>query len=311
MPSSTTSGGEARLALGAGAFCYIAWGVIPLAFQLMGRMGVGAWEILASRTVWAIPAAALFVVLARQGEQVRRALGQPKVLGWLALSSLLIAFNWVVFIAAVNSGRVLETSLGYYINPLIVTACGAVFFREKIDRLGLGAIGLAAVGVVLQAVALGQVPFVSLALATSFAAYAVVRKRVAATAQTGLLIECLILGLPGAVYLLWLQAQGQGHLGASPALTAWLLACGPLTAVPLVLFACAARRLPLSAMAFMQFIAPTMTFVMGVAQGEPFTALRAASFAFIWGGAVVFAYGAWARSRAAAHAAQLELAAAE
>jgi chloramphenicol-sensitive protein RarD len=200
---------------------------------------------------------------------------------------------------------VLETALGYYINPLLGMAAGALIFNEKIDRLGYVAIGLAVLGVAVQAVAVGGLPFVSLALAFSFGGYGIVRKRVAASAQTGLLIECLVLAVFGAGYVLWLQHTGAGHFGRSLPATAWLLACGPFTAVPLVLFSWAARRIPLSSLAFLQFLGPTSGFVIGVAQGEPFTPLRAASFVFIWGGAVVFAVAAWRRSRPALVATEL------
>lgn len=273
------------------------WGLVPLAFQLIGRMGVTPAEILAHRTVWAVPAALLFVRLAGQGEQALRVLRTPRTLAWLALSALLIGLNWMVFIWAVNDGRVLETSLGYYLNPLLNMAAGALIFRERIDRVGQAAIALAAVGVAVQAVALGHLPFVSLALAVSFCGYGVVRKRVAADAQTGLLVECLILAAPGLAFIFWQQAQGGGAAAADPQTFLWLVACGPMTAVPLMLFAWAARRLPLSAMGFLQFIAPTMTFVLGVSQGEAFTPLRAFSFVFIWAGAGLFLYGAWRRTR--------------
>jgi chloramphenicol-sensitive protein RarD len=295
--TQSAPGGESRLALGAGIGCCLMWGIVPLVFQAMGRLGISPWEILANRTVWALPMAFVFVVAARQGGQVRSALRSPRTLVWLALSALLIAANWSIYIWAVNSGRVLETSLGYYINPLIAMAAGALIFQERIDRLGALAIALAALGVAVQAVAIGGLPAVSLALAVSFGGYGIVRKRVAAPAQTGLLVECLLLAGPGLVYVLWLQGSGAGHLGASLPATAWLLACGPVTAVPLVLFSWAARRIPLSSLGFLQFIGPTIAFVIGVAQGEAFTPLRAASFVFIWGGAAVFAYGAWRRSR--------------
>lgn len=284
-------------ALAAGAGCYLIWGVVPLAFQIMGRLGVGAWEILAHRTLWAVPTALLFVLLARQTGDLARVLRDPRTLAWLALSAAVIAVNWLVFIWAVNNGRVLETSLGYFINPLMAMAAGAVIFRERLDAVGKGAIALAALGVAIQAVALGHIPVVSLTLAVSFCAYGVIRKRVAAEAQTGLLIECLILAAPGVVLIAWLERSGQGHFADDPAAALWLLACGPMTALPLMMFAWAARRLPFSALGFLQFIAPSMTFVMGVAQGEPFTALRGVSFAFIWAGAAVFALGAWRRSR--------------
>jgi len=218
-------------------------------------------------------------------------------MAWLGLSALLIGANWSIYIWAVNSGRVLETSLGYYIIPLLAMAAGALLFQEKIDRHGAIAIGVAALGVAIQAIAVGRLPLVSLALALSFGGYGIVRKRVAASAQTGLLIECLLLAGPGLAYVLWLAHSGAGHFGAGPAATTWLLACGPITAVPLVLFSWAARRIRLSTLGFLQFIGPTIGFVIGVMQGETFTPLRAVSFVFIWGGVAVFAYAAWRRSR--------------
>ncbi|WP_308238092.1 hypothetical protein [Phenylobacterium sp. J367] len=185
-----------------------------------------------------------------------------------------------------------------------------MLFRERIDRIGQTAIALAGVGVVVQAVALGHLPWVSLALALSFGGYGVVRKQVAADAQTGFLVECLLLGLPSLAFLMWLQAQGTGHFADSAATVAWLIAAGPITAIPLVLFAWAARRMPLSAMGFLQFMAPTISFMIGIAQGEPFTPVRALSFGFIWGGAAVFLYGAWRRSRAVLNAEKIVQAAA-
>jgi len=295
--TTAAPGGESRLALTAGIVCYLIWGIVPLVFQAMGHLGVPSSEILANRTVWAVPVALAFVVAARQGSEVRSAFRNPRVLAWLALSSLLIAGNWSIYIWAVNSGRVLETSLGYYINPLIGMAAGALMFQEKIDRLGYLAMGLAALGVVVQAVAVGGLPVVSLALALSFGGYGIVRKRVAVSAQAGLLVECLLLAGPGLAYVLWLQKSGAGHLGANWPASLWLLSCGPFTAVPLVLFAWAARRIPLSSLAFLQFLGPTTGFVVGVAEGEAFTPLRAASFGFIWAGATVFAYAAWKRMR--------------
>ncbi|MDB5422968.1 MAG: rarD protein [Phenylobacterium sp.] len=298
MPPSSAPGAEARLALTAGIGCYLIWGIVPLFFQAMGRLGISPWEIVAHRTIWAVPTALVFVLAARQGRQVMAVLRTPRTLAWLALSAVLIAGNWMVYIWAVNSGRVLETSLGYYINPLLAMAAGALIFRERIDRVGAAAIALAAVGVTIQTLAVGHLPLVSLTLAISFCGYGIVRKRVAADAQTGLLVECLFLALPGLAYVVWLQRSGAGHFGASLPATAWMLACGPVTATPLLLFAWAARRIPLSFMGFLQFLGPSIAFVIGVAQGEAFTPLRAASFVFIWGGAAVFAWGAWRRSRA-------------
>jgi chloramphenicol-sensitive protein RarD len=303
--TSSARAGEPRLALTAGIVCYLIWGIIPLVFQAMGRLGISPWEILANRTVWAVPIALVFVLAARQGGEVLAALRTPRTLAWLAFSSVLIAGNWGIYIWAVNSGRVLETALGYYINPLLGMAAGALIFQEKIDRLGFVAIGLAVLGVAVQAIAIGGLPLVSLALAFTFGGYGIVRKRVAASAQTGLLIECLVLAVFGLVYVIWLQHTGAGHLGKSLPATAWLLACGPFTAVPLVLFSWAARRIPLSSLAFLQFLGPTSGFAIGVMEGEAFTPLRALSFVFIWGGAVVFAYAAWKRSRPELRATEL------
>jgi chloramphenicol-sensitive protein RarD len=297
--SQAEPGGEPRLALTAGVSCYVMWGIVPLVFQAMGRLGIAPWEILANRMVWSVGMALVFVLAARQGHEVRAAIRNRRTLAWLMLSSLLIAGNWSIYIWAVNSGRVLETSLGYYIIPLLAMAAGALLFGERVDRTGAVAIGLAATGVAVQAIALGRLPMVSLALAVSFGGYGIVRKHVRASAQAGLLIECLLLAGPGLAYIVWMQARGVGHLGSSLPATAWLLACGPITAVPLVLFSWAARRIALSTLGFLQFIGPTIAFVIGVMQGELFTPLRAASFLFIWGGAAVFALGAWRRSRPA------------
>jgi chloramphenicol-sensitive protein RarD len=288
---------QARTGVIAGALCYVIWGLVPLAFQAIGRAGPGSWEIVTHRVVWGTLTAILLVALARQGPQVMRILRDGRTLGLLCLSAALIAANWLLFIWAVNSGRLLETSLGYYITPLINMAAGAALFRERLDRIGMAAIAVAAVGVAVQTAALGHLPWVSLALALSFGGYGIVRKHVNADAQSGLLIECLLLLVPSAAYIVWLEAAGQGHFGATPAATLWLIAAGPITIAPLALFAWAARRIPLSTMGFLQFLAPTISFVIGVAEGEPFTPLRAASFVFIWGGAAIYAWGAWRKAR--------------
>jgi chloramphenicol-sensitive protein RarD len=299
MPSLSHEQTAHPPALIAGIGCYLIWGFVPLIFQLIGHMGVSPWEILAQRILWGAPAAAVFVLLARQSAQVRAIFGQPRVLGLLALSAALIAVNWIVFIFAVNSSRVLETSLGYFINPLLNMAAGAILFRERIDGVAKSAIGLALVGVALQTAALGHVPLLSLTLAFSFLGYGLVRKQVAADAQAGLLVECLLLAPLALAYVLWLEfGTHQGHFLSDPVAAAWMIASGPLTAAPLVLFSWAARRIPLSAMGFLQFIAPSISFVTGLLQGETFTPLRAVSFAFIWLGAAVFIYGAWRRTRA-------------
>ncbi len=288
---------EGRTALIAGVGCYLMWGFLPLYFHLLALLGVGSWEMIAHRTLWAAPWAFLAVLLARQGRQVMDVLRQPRTLAILALSTTAIFINWSIYVFAINASHVIEASLGYYINPLMNMAAGALLFRERISREGAIAIGLAVIGVAIQTVALGHLPIISLGVAFSFCLYAILRKQVKADAQTGLFIECAYLALPGLLYVLHLQAAGLGHFGATAKVTTLLMLAGPATVVPLALFAWSARRMPLSAMGFLQFIAPTIQFAIGVALGEAFTPMRALSFAFIWLGVAVFAYGAWKRTR--------------
>ena len=291
MAPSSASGGEPRQALAAGVGAYLLWGFLPLYFHVLYGMGVGSAEMIAHRTLWAVAWAFGLVLLGRQVPQVARVLGEPRTLGFLALSTLAILVNWTIYVIAVNGGKVLEASLGYYINPLMNMAVGAVLFRERMNVEGKVAIGLAVVGVAVQALALGHLPVISLALAVSFCLYGVIRKQVQADAQTGLFIECLYLTLPGMAYVLFLETTGAGHFRDGWGVALLLLAAGPATVVPLALFAWAARRLTMTALGFLQFLAPTLQFGVGIALGEAFTPLRALSFAFIWAGVAVFAWG--------------------
>jgi chloramphenicol-sensitive protein RarD len=295
----TPAGGEERRALGVGIVCYVVWGVAPLVFQAMGREGAGAWEIMAHRALWSVFWAGGLVLLARQTPDVLAVFRRPRTLALLAASTAFVAVNWALFVWAVNNGRTLDTSLGYYINPLLNMAAGVAFFRERIDRIGVAAIAAAVVGVVLQGFALGHLPWISLAIAFSFATYGIIRKYVSVDAQAGLFVECLYLLLPGIAFLVWLHGRGDGHFFDDPSAAFWLAMAGPMTVLPLAMFAWAARRMPLSTMGFLQFFAPTMSFVIGVSQGETFNALRAASFGFIWLGAGIYAWGAWRKLRRA------------
>ena len=291
-----------RAALVSAFGCYVMWGFMPLLFMAQAAAGFDSLEILAHRALWAVAVAGLLVLLAKQGGQVRAVLTSPKTLGWLVLSTALIGVNWGLYVWATTHEATLEASLGYYINPLLNMVVGLWLFREKIDKWGWVAIGLAAVGVLFQTLALGRPPWISLVLAFSFASYGVIRKRVPIDAQAGLLVECLLLVPFGLAWVLWLQHTGAGVAFDSPANTAWALLNGPATVLPLALFAWSARRLPLSTIGFIQFLAPTIQFGVGVATGEALTPLRVVSFAFIWGGAAVFAAAAFFRHRAAREA---------
>lgn len=289
---------EGRAALIAGVSCYAIWGFIPLVFQQMDRLGAGPFEIMAHRMVWSVLFAALLVLAARQSRHFMQVVTNRRVMGWLVVSTILIAMNWTTYVYAVNNHRTLEGSLGYYLNPLLNMAAGAWLFKEKLSRAGLVAIGLAGIGVVLQGVALGHLPWISLVLAFSFCAYGIIRKRVDAEAQSGLLVECLLLMPPALFWIVWLAVHGQGHFGVSWDASLWLVFAGPVTVVPMALFAWAVRRMPYSTIGFLQFLAPSIVFVIGVMQGEPFGWLRGVSFVFIWAGAAVFAAGAVLKARA-------------
>jgi chloramphenicol-sensitive protein RarD len=278
------------------------WGFMPLLFMAQAAAGFDSLEILAHRALWAVAVAGLLVLLAKQGGQVHAVLASPKTLGWLVLSTALIGVNWGLYVWATTNEATLEASLGYYINPLLNMVVGLWLFREKIDRWGWVAIGLAAVGVLFQTLALGRPPWISLVLAFSFASYGVIRKRVPIDAQAGLLVECLLLVPFGLAWVLWLQHTGSGVAFNSPVNTAWAMLNGPATVLPLALFAWSARRLPLSTIGFIQFLAPTLQFAVGVWAGEALTPLRVISFVFIWGGAGVFAAAALFRHKAAREA---------
>lgn len=284
--------------------CYVIWGFMPLLFMGQAAIGFTSLEILSHRALWSVLFAGGLVLLASQSGQVRTALSQPRTLAWLVLATILIAVNWGVYVWATTHQATLEASLGYYINPLLNMVVGLWLFRERIDRWGWVAIGLAAVGVLFQALALGRPPWISLILAFSFGAYGVIKKRVPVEAQAGLFIECLILLPFGIAYVTWVQASGLGHGFSSLEGFGWALLNGPATVLPLALFAFAARRMPLSTMGFIQFLAPTLQFCVGLATGEHFTVLRGVSFAFIWLGAGVFAAAALMRARAARRAAE-------
>ena len=293
---------QSRAALLSAFGCYVLWGLMPLLFMGQHALGFDAFEILAHRALWAVLIAGLLVFLAGQGGQVRAVFSSPKTLGWLTLSTLLIGVNWGLYVWATTHEATLEASLGYYINPLLNMIVGLWLFRERIDKWGWVAIGLAGVGVLFQALALGRPPWISIALALSFGAYGVIKKRIPVDAQAGLFIECLLLLPFGLFFVIWLQTHGLGHGFATWEGFGWALLNGPMTVFPLALFAWAARRMPLSTMGFIQFLAPTLQFGVGLATGELFTPLRAVSFAFIWLGAGVFAAAALFRARAARRA---------
>jgi chloramphenicol-sensitive protein RarD len=240
----------------------------------------------------------LLVIAAGHGDQVVRVFKTPRLLGQLAVSALMIVSGWTVYVWAVNNGHNIEAALGYYINPLLNMALGATLFRERITALGIGAIALAVIGTLLQALALGHLPWIALFLAATFTVYGVIRKRVEVDAQAGLFVESLLMWLPGLALILWLSHSGTTKFvsGGAP-VTLLLLAMGPITVAPLAFFAWTTRRLPLSTVGFLQFIGPTLGFIIGLVVGERLTPLGLVSFGFIWAGVALFTFGAWRAGR--------------
>ena len=296
-PPAAAPGGQSRQVLAVGVVGYIIWGLIPAWFILAGRLGAGSWEIVAQRAVWSAPWAWLLVAISGHGEQVRRVLGSPGLLGQLAISALMLVGGWSVYVWAVNNGHNIESSLGYFINPLLNMALGAWLFRERIDAAGLVAIGLAVIGVVLQTLALGHLPLIALFLAVTFTIYGVIRKRIEVDAQAGLFVESLLMWPAGLALALWLGHAGAARFGHDLPITLVLMAMGPATVLPLALFAWTARRMPLTSVAFLQFTGPTLGFLIGLAMGERLTPIGVVSFACIWASVAVFLVGAWRRSR--------------
>jgi chloramphenicol-sensitive protein RarD len=276
---------------------YTIWGLVPLFYLPIHAFGAGAIEIIAHRSLWAAIWSLGLVLATKQWPQVAVVFASPRLRWMLLLTSILVASNWGIYVWAVTSGHTVESALGYYLTPLLNMAGGALIFRERVDTWGKGAILLAVAGVAIQVVSVGQVPWVAILLALTFGSYGVLRKHLVVPALVGLSVECLYLFLPALAYLVWYEATGRGHF-FHPAHAAWLMLTGPVTVLPLVMFAYAARRIPLSTMGFVQFIGPTLTFFIGLSEGEPFTLASAVSFAFIWAGAIVFAFGAWRRLKA-------------
>lgn len=281
-----------------GVAAYGLWGIVAAYWKLLTV--VDPVELIAHRAVWGLAAFAVLTLVAGQLGPLRTALRDRRTVAVMALSATLLAINWVVFVWATISGRLLEASLGYFINPLLSVALGTLVLRERLRRLQWVAIGLAVGGVAVLTWRAGQVPWVALVLATTFGGYGLVRKLAKVEALVGSAIETVIMAPIAVVYLAVLAARGGGALGHEGASTALLLVgTGIVTAVPLILFTSAARLLPLSTVGFLQYLAPTGQFLLAVlAFGEPLAHDRLIAFALIWAGLAVFSTDLWRVVRA-------------
>jgi chloramphenicol-sensitive protein RarD len=278
-PTRTAHPERVGYLLGIGAYAY--WGFLPIYFKMV--KSVEPIAIVAQRVVWSLLVLGFLVGAVRGWPAVRKALANRRARSLLALSALLIAVNWLFYVYAVNSGHILAGSLGYYLNPLANILLGRFFLKEKVSRLQWIAVAIAAAGIaVLAAGALGQL-WISLILCASFSSYGLVRKIVAADALTGLAIETGFL-LPAALtYLVLTHVPDSPLLAPTPHVSLLLGLSGIISTIPLLLFAGAARRLPYSTLGMLQFLAPTLQFLLAVfLYGEPFTRAHAVAFAAIW-----------------------------
>jgi chloramphenicol-sensitive protein RarD len=272
-----------------GLAAYGLWGIMPLYFGAV-TPPVGPAELLAQRIVWCFVLLVVVLTLLRRWPDFGRCLRCRRNAGLLVISSGLVAVNWLVYLHGVSTGRIVQTSLGYFINPLFSMLLGVVFFRERLRPWQAVAVLLATVGVVYHVRALAEWPWIALVLAGSFGLYGLVRKVVPVDALVGLTVETLVL-LPAAVgFLVWQAAVGSNVFGRQGLrIDLLVLASGVVTAVPLACFGAAARRLPLSTLGFIQYLAPSMQLGLAVARfGEPFTPEHAISFGFIWAGLALF-----------------------
>lgn len=280
----------------AGLAAFGMWGFLPIYFKVLDH--VTALEILTHRIIWAIPFGLLIILARRQFVELGRSLRQPRTLGLLALSALFIAINWLIYVWAVQHDQIFQASLGYYINPLIYVVIGVVLFRETLRAFQVAAVALAVIGVAVLTISGGAFPVISFSLAISFTIYGVIRKQTNVGGMPGLLIETLLLAPVAVAYLYFLVRQGNAVFASGTATEdAVLLLAGPITVLPLLCFALAARRLNLATVGFMQFITPTMQFLVGVYYGERLTLPHMVCFGCIWIAVALFSFDAWRSSR--------------
>lgn len=264
---------------------YVMWGLLPAFLHLFAALH--PLLVTAQRIVWTVPCA--FVVAIILGGVASLKVSR-KTLLLLTLSALLIGGNWLLYVWAVGQGRIVESSLGYFINPLINVAMGVAFFREKLTKWQVVAITLAAAGVLNQTFFVGAFPFIALGLAISFAAYGLVRKLAQIDPAAGLFWESVILLAPALAALVWFAKDGMAIMGGSSGMALLILTLGPATSIPLILFAVGARGLPFTTLGLLQYLAPTLQFATGIVLGEAFTPAHGVTFALIWSGLAVYSF---------------------
>ncbi|TMO25996.1 EamA family transporter RarD [Pseudoalteromonas sp. S4741] len=276
---------------------FFMWGLAPIYFKMIQH--VSAFEILMHRVIWSVMFLILVVSMLNYWNKIKRILIQPKLILMLVVTSTLLGFNWGLFIWAINNNHMLDASLGYYINPLLNVLLGMVFLNERLRKLQGAAVALAFIGVLLQLISFGSFPVVAFSLATSFALYGLLRKKLQVDALPGILIEALIL-LPVALTYWWLMVPTEtSNLPANDWLTnALLVSAGIVTTLPLLCFTGAAKRLQYTTLGFFQYIGPSLMFILAVVfYGEVFDAERVITFACIWSALAIFSWDSYHQSR--------------
>jgi chloramphenicol-sensitive protein RarD len=290
---------ERRTGVSAGLGAYALWGLFPLYFPLLEP--AGGVEIVAHRVIWSLLFVAILLTALRRWAQVRAVLTDRRALLVLAGASVCIAGNWLVFVLGVNSGHVVETSLGYFVNPLVSVVLGVVFFAERLRPLQWTAVGIAAVAVLVLTLDYGHPPWIAMALALSFGTYGLLKKLVRVEAVPGLFVETALVAVPAALFIVVLQVRGDGTFGVGAGHSLLLVSSGIATAVPLLLFAAAARRIPLSTVGLLQYVTPLMQLSIGVfIDHEPMPPARLAGFAIVWVALAVFTADSVRNARARA-----------
>ena len=269
---------------------YILWGILPLYWELI--QGFGAFEILAFRIIFSM-IFMVFIVLIGKNRQafvrdLKSLIGSPIKLIAIIVAGYVITINWGTFIWAVTNGHVLQSSLGYYINPIVSILLALIFLKERFNKFEWLAIILAFIGVLYMTIKIGEFPFVSLLLAFSFGIYSLIKKLVPIDAISSITIECIVTAPAGFIYLWYIWQQQQMSFGINSS-SLWLIFSGAVTAVPLILFSAGARRIPLSLTGFIQYVGPTLMFILGIfVFKEPFDVDQLITFVFIWLGIIVY-----------------------
>jgi len=290
---------KTRYGLLCGVFSYIIWGVLPIFWKLI--RDVPAYETLAHRILWSFVLVAILVLVRGDMAKLLDIMRDKRSLAYIAVCSLLITFNWFLFIWCVNNGHIVDSSLGYYINPLMSVFLGTFVLKERLDLGQKAAIAVAAAGVVTMIVVYGSFPWIPMSLAASFAVYGLLKKKIALDSSAGLAVETLITAPFALVFLSYLGISGNGAFGSSLFTTAILVLSGIVTAVPLLLFAEGAKLVKLSTIGFLQYISPTISLFIGIfLYNEKLTEANMIGLCFIWAALAVYSYSMLRPQRVAA-----------